>query len=79
MQFGTGNPQNDAGLPVLKNMNNQFNPCSNWDQLLKLIHILKKGDKEMKLKTTLFISLKIIALTLILFICWSVAGGVMGL
>jgi len=33
----------------------------------------------MKLKTTLFISLKIIALTLILFICWSVAGGVMGL
>lgn len=33
----------------------------------------------MKLKTTLFISLKIIALTVILFICWSVAGGVLGL
>ena len=32
----------------------------------------------MKLKTVLFISLKIIALTVILFICWSVAGGVMG-
>jgi len=33
----------------------------------------------MKLKTALFISLKIIVLTVILFICWSVAGGVMGL
>jgi len=32
----------------------------------------------MNLKTALFISLKIIALTVILFICWSVAGGVMG-
>jgi hypothetical protein len=32
----------------------------------------------MKLKTALFISLKIIALTVILFICWSVAGGVIG-
>lgn len=40
---------------------------------------LQKGDKEMKLKTALFIGLKIIALTVILFICWSVAGGVMGL
>ena len=33
----------------------------------------------MKLKTALFISLKIIALTVILFIFWSVAGGVIGL
>lgn len=33
----------------------------------------------MKLKTALFISLKIIALTVILFICWSVAGVVMGI
>jgi hypothetical protein len=33
----------------------------------------------MKLKTALFISLKIIALTVILFICWSAAGGVIGL
>jgi len=33
----------------------------------------------MKLKSTIFIGLKIIALTVILFICWSVAGGVMGL
>lgn len=33
----------------------------------------------MKLKTALFISLKIIALTVILFISWSVAGGVLGL
>lgn len=33
----------------------------------------------MKLRTALFICLKIIALTVILFICWSVAGGVMGL
>jgi hypothetical protein len=32
----------------------------------------------MKLKTALFISLKIIALTIILFICWSVAGGAIG-
>ena len=32
----------------------------------------------MKLKTALFICLKIIALTVILFICWSVAGGVIG-
>jgi hypothetical protein len=32
----------------------------------------------MKLKTALFIVVKIIALTVILFICWSVAGGVMG-
>jgi hypothetical protein len=32
----------------------------------------------MKLKAALFISLKIIALTVILFICWSVAGGVIG-
>jgi len=33
----------------------------------------------MKLKTALSISLKIIALTVILFVCWSVAGGVVGL
>lgn len=33
----------------------------------------------MKLRTALFISLKIIALTVILFVCWSVAGGVVGL
>ena len=33
----------------------------------------------MKLKTALFISLKIITLTVILFIFWSVAGGVIGL
>ncbi len=33
----------------------------------------------MKLKTAVFIGLKIVALTVILFICWSVAGGVMGL
>lgn len=33
----------------------------------------------MSLKTAFFISVKIIALTLILFFCWSVAGGVMGL
>jgi hypothetical protein len=33
----------------------------------------------MKLKTALFISLKIIALTVILFICFAVAGGVIGL
>ena len=33
----------------------------------------------MKFKTALFIGLKIIALTVILFICWSVAGGVIGL
>lgn len=32
----------------------------------------------MGISTALFISLKIIALTVILFICWSVAGGVMG-
>jgi hypothetical protein len=35
--------------------------------------------KTMKLKTALFISVKIIALTVIMFICWSVAGGVNGL
>lgn len=33
----------------------------------------------MKPKTALFISLKILALTLILFICWSMAGRVVGL
>lgn len=33
----------------------------------------------MKLKTALFISSKIVALTIILFICWSVAGSVIGL
>jgi hypothetical protein len=33
----------------------------------------------MKLKTALFISLKIVALTIILFICWAVAGSVIGL
>jgi len=33
----------------------------------------------MKLKTALFISLKVIALTVILFICFAVAGGVVGL
>ncbi len=33
----------------------------------------------MKLKTAVFIILKIIALTAILFICWSVAGSVIGL
>jgi hypothetical protein len=33
----------------------------------------------MKLKNALFITLKIIALTFILFICWSVAGGVLGI
>lgn len=33
----------------------------------------------MKLNTALFISLKIISLTVFLFICWSVAGGVLGL
>jgi hypothetical protein len=33
----------------------------------------------MKLKTALFISLKIIALTVILFICFTVASGVIGL
>jgi hypothetical protein len=32
----------------------------------------------MKLKTALFIGLKILALTVILFICWSVAGAVIG-
>jgi hypothetical protein len=45
---------------------------------MESMHIDKKGDQEMKFKTALFISLKIIALTVILFICWSVAGGVMG-
>jgi len=33
----------------------------------------------MKLKTALFISLKILTLTVILFMCWSVAGRVVGL
>lgn len=33
----------------------------------------------MKLKSALVISVKVMALTVILFICWSVAGGVMGL
>jgi hypothetical protein len=46
---------------------------------MKLIQIVQKGDKEMTLKTALFLSVKIIALTIVLFICWSVAGGVVGL
>lgn len=33
----------------------------------------------MNLKTALLFSLKIITLTAILFLCWSVAGGVMGI
>lgn len=33
----------------------------------------------MKTNTALFIGLKIIALTVILFVCWSVAGSVVGL
>jgi len=33
----------------------------------------------MDLKTALLFSLKIMALTVILFLCWSVAGGLMGL
>jgi len=33
----------------------------------------------MTLKTALFLSVKIIALTIVLFICWSVAGSVVGL
>jgi hypothetical protein len=39
----------------------------------------KKGDKAMSLKTALFLSVKIIALTVVLFICWSFAGSVVGL
>lgn len=33
----------------------------------------------MSLKTALFLSVKIIALTVVLFICWSFAGSVVGL
>ncbi len=33
----------------------------------------------MKLKSALVISLKIVALTVFLFLCWSVAGGLVGL
>ncbi len=33
----------------------------------------------MKLKTALTVGLKIIILTVLLFVCWSVAGSVLGL